>query len=464
MTYVSYAQNYEDVMLSRALRGIERGFYIDIGAQDPINDSVTNAFYQRGWRGINIEPVEHWYERLVQNRPHDINLQVAVSDHPGRLRLFEVEDTGLSTTDPDFAEQHANAGMRIRECAIECVTLESICDAHVAGEVHFMKIDCEGAEAAALRGMNLERTRPWIILVEATKPNSQEPAFEEWEPLLTARGYFFAYEDGLNRFYVASEHADLARSFAHPPNVFDRFVRASEAEAHSKLQQVQRDLDDLRDVGRLARAEAERDLLRQENERRETALVALREALAAERRVLEASRGEVSRAEAALARQRDEQVRSNAEIGRLHREIAIRDGRVEMLQGEIAAVYRSTSWVVTAPLRFVGTAAKFVIRWLRRFAYQALRRLARLMRPMLRRLAQWGWLRSLAVRVLGKESRLSQQARLFLFGPVQPPPRGVEETIAEHPLSRSAQRALDRIEEARRQQSSAASTRPSKRE
>jgi len=56
MTFVSYAQNYEDVMLWRALKHIENGFYIDVGAAWPSEHSVTKLFYDEGWRGINIEP------------------------------------------------------------------------------------------------------------------------------------------------------------------------------------------------------------------------------------------------------------------------------------------------------------------------------------------------------------------------------------------------------------------------
>ncbi len=79
MTFISYAQNFEDVMLFRALEGIKKGFYIDVGAQDPVLDSVTKAFYERGWRGINVEPVEQWFKKLVADRPEDFNLQLAVS-------------------------------------------------------------------------------------------------------------------------------------------------------------------------------------------------------------------------------------------------------------------------------------------------------------------------------------------------------------------------------------------------
>ena len=44
MTFISYAQNFEDVMLRRVLKHVENGFYIDVGAQDPSADSVTKLF------------------------------------------------------------------------------------------------------------------------------------------------------------------------------------------------------------------------------------------------------------------------------------------------------------------------------------------------------------------------------------------------------------------------------------
>lgn len=57
MTFISYAQNFEDVRLWRALKQFEHGFYIDVGANDPSHDSVTKAFYDHGWHGINVEPM-----------------------------------------------------------------------------------------------------------------------------------------------------------------------------------------------------------------------------------------------------------------------------------------------------------------------------------------------------------------------------------------------------------------------
>lgn len=71
MTFISYAQNFEDVRLWRALNSFECGFYIDVGATDPAHDSVTKAFYDHGWSGINVEPMQNYYDALRQQRPRD---------------------------------------------------------------------------------------------------------------------------------------------------------------------------------------------------------------------------------------------------------------------------------------------------------------------------------------------------------------------------------------------------------
>jgi hypothetical protein len=63
---ISHAQNHEDILLWRALHDVEDGFYLDVGAQDPSYDSVTRAFYDRGWRGINIEPATGYFEKLCE--------------------------------------------------------------------------------------------------------------------------------------------------------------------------------------------------------------------------------------------------------------------------------------------------------------------------------------------------------------------------------------------------------------
>ena len=77
---ISYAQNFEDIMLWRALSQVKNGTYIDVGANDPIIDSVTKVFYDNGWSGINIEPVKENWEKLLEARPRDVNIQCMAGD------------------------------------------------------------------------------------------------------------------------------------------------------------------------------------------------------------------------------------------------------------------------------------------------------------------------------------------------------------------------------------------------
>lgn len=233
MSFITYAQNFEDVMLWRALKHIKTGFYIDIGAWSPNVDSVTRAFYEAGWHGINVEPNLEFYDQLVRDRVRDINLRVAVSDHEGTLTINFVSNPGLSTANDDFAAKHAEEGLTVRREDVELTTLAAIWQKHIPAEqeVHFLKIDVEGLEEAVVRGNDWGIYRPWVLVIEATLPMSQVESYASWETMLLVNQYVFAYADGLNRFYVAKEHSELLVAFKYPPNVFDEFQLASQVEA-----------------------------------------------------------------------------------------------------------------------------------------------------------------------------------------------------------------------------------------
>ena len=93
MTFRSYAQNFEDVILWRALKDIDKGFYIDIGAHDPIINSVSLAFYERGWRGIHVEPLSALAAKLRAARPDEKVIEAAIAAKAGEITLFEIEGT-----------------------------------------------------------------------------------------------------------------------------------------------------------------------------------------------------------------------------------------------------------------------------------------------------------------------------------------------------------------------------------
>lgn len=234
--FVSYAQNFEDIMLWRALQSQAPGIYVDVGAQHPIIESVTRAFYERGWRGINIDALPEYVDALRKDRPEDTNLETYIGASDGDTEFFRVKETGMSTSHTEFADRHRTAGFAVESLTVHTRTLTSIlAEAGVENErFHFLKVDVEGAEGDVFRGLDLERYRPWIVVVESTEPGNSTPTHEQFEPLILAHRYEFVYFDGLNRFYLAAERASQLRpAFATPPNVFDGYVLWRQIEAQS---------------------------------------------------------------------------------------------------------------------------------------------------------------------------------------------------------------------------------------
>jgi hypothetical protein len=177
--FITYAQNFEDVILWRALKHVDRGFYVDCGAYDPTRDSVTKAFYDRGWRGINIEPIPSLLQEFVVQRPFDTNLAIAVSDgsEGGNFTKSLIQACRRFST-----PLHSNISKR--------------------------------ASVREFSTYRLRRCQMFYVNFLAR----------------------FAYFDGLNRFYVAKEHSELAKLIAVPPNVFDDFVPVDQIEAEQALE------------------------------------------------------------------------------------------------------------------------------------------------------------------------------------------------------------------------------------
>jgi len=227
MPMISYAQNAEDVRLARVFRGKERGFYIDVGAYDPVSCSITKHFYDRGWSGISLEASPVSFARVAPARPRDTTLNVGVAATSGSMSFYDFppEHAGLSTFSLENARRHVAAGYRYQERRIPVRTLADICREHVRGPIDFMSVDIEGFEREVLEGADLRTYRPQVLLVEATEPLTEIASHQRWEGLVTSAGYRFATFDGLNRYYVPEESPDeIATLLATPPNSLDDYI------------------------------------------------------------------------------------------------------------------------------------------------------------------------------------------------------------------------------------------------
>ena len=251
-SFISHAQNREDVVLWRALRHIEHGTYVEIGANDPDVDSISKAFYERGWRGVLVEPVPELADRLRAGRPEDVVVEAAiVAEDVSTVTLHSIPGTGLSTLSDDIVRGHQQRGWDVEDIEVRGKRLDNLLEqlGWEGRPLHFMTVDVEGAEIDVLRGVDLQRWRPWVLVVEATLPLTTTPNEEGWEPLILEAGYRFCLFDGLSRFYVAEEHADeLAGKLAYPACVLDDFVPVNEHEAHARSERLRLECERQRDL------------------------------------------------------------------------------------------------------------------------------------------------------------------------------------------------------------------------
>jgi FkbM family methyltransferase len=356
MSFISYAQNFEDVMLWRALGSVQNGFFIDVGAWSPDLHSVTKAFSEHGWHGINIEPNPFYFSQIVEKRPREKNLRVAVGNRVGRISMSFIEDTGLSTADQEIARIHTDAGWNARQEEVDITTLSEIWKNNVPGgaSVHFLKIDVEGLEHAVIEGNDWKVNRPWVVVVESTLPLSQIESYRQWEPLLIDAQYIHCYSDGLNRYYVSAEHSELIQSFKFPPNVFDGFVLAEVKQEREWVENYKSQLS--RTAEKLKIAEAQ-------------LLSARQIAVTAENRRAEAELHEEEIQKAAKSQLTAELRAANESK---HAAVAAANDRAAQAEHHYMAIQNSTIWRSTAPVRKMAGIVPRAVRAHARRAAKAL--------------------------------------------------------------------------------------------
>lgn len=202
---ISYAQYGEDIILATLLEYVNRGFYVDVGANYETNDSVTKYFYKNGWTGINIEPVLRLYRDLEQKRTRDINLNIGVSASGNPLTFNEHKVHGHST----FLDVSSSGGKKQDSYVsyrVQTRRLDDIFEQYVAQDIHFLKIDVEGFEEEVVTSNDWTRFRPHVVCIEANHVR------HDWRPLLMGANYQLFIQDGLNEYYVAQEHWAKATS------------------------------------------------------------------------------------------------------------------------------------------------------------------------------------------------------------------------------------------------------------
>jgi len=178
-------------------QGVTDGFFLDVGSADGVALSNTYALERRGWKGICVDP----FPRNMQTRTCRVFPSV-VDREAGRHVTFEVAgDLGgirdyLGHTRAEVERE------KVKSVELVTTTLANILDeAKAPPFIHFMSLDVEGAELAALQGFPFDRFTLGALVVEHNFEEDKRAAIES---LMTRNGYVRIHSWYADDFYVAA--------------------------------------------------------------------------------------------------------------------------------------------------------------------------------------------------------------------------------------------------------------------
>ena len=174
------------------------GFFVEAGANDPFVGSQTWHLEQKGWRGILVEPQPACADRLRQQRKNSTVVQAACSapGKTGEAPFYFADASGLCglekhVDDPTLTYKRSEM--------VKVTTLDAVLKSAGNPVVDCVFIDVEGTELDVLKGFDLKRHHPALILIEDKVHNLKKHFY------LKQQGYKLVKRTGVNNWYVPKE-------------------------------------------------------------------------------------------------------------------------------------------------------------------------------------------------------------------------------------------------------------------
>ena len=199
--------------------------FIEVGANDgQQHDHLARMIAAGQWRGLMVEPHPEAFARLRQaygDNERVILVNSAIADRDGRIPFYEIaapmskrdwELVGsydaLGSLSKEALLSHswiADVEQRIVETEVECIRFESLCESHSIDQLDLLLIDTEGYDFEILRGADLERLSPRLLIYEHAMLTDRD--YAECRAMLEHLGYGLV-EEWLDTWCLDLRHED----------------------------------------------------------------------------------------------------------------------------------------------------------------------------------------------------------------------------------------------------------------
>lgn len=160
---LSFAQSGEDMILAAIFCNEKKGFYIDVGANNPFIQSNTYYFYRNGWNGINIDALPESMKAFRRYRKRDINIECAINDTEDTLDYYLFSPSFYNTLSNENIDEIKKIADFIGVKKVKTYKLSDILDKYKISSIEFMSVDVEGFDLNVLKSNNWNKYRPKII-------------------------------------------------------------------------------------------------------------------------------------------------------------------------------------------------------------------------------------------------------------------------------------------------------------
>ena len=209
---VSYSQFAEDLMVSNIL-GYEKqnGYYVDVGCNHPINYSNTYLFYQRGYRGICIDPNAFYTNHWKKYRPKDsfgvygigtkneeLNY-IKYKDYPECNRIVTGKELNLLDTQGKHPS-YSKSTIKVKKLVDVLLSYKWF-----PQRFDYLNVDCEHLDLDVIKSNDFTRFRPTVISVEDLFEDDKNSEIYKY---LENLDYEKKGQFGLSKIFVDQSYSD----------------------------------------------------------------------------------------------------------------------------------------------------------------------------------------------------------------------------------------------------------------
>ena len=208
-----YRENLEKQLVRDFFDNKSEGFFVDVGANDPTSIMSQSHHLEDtlNWSGVLVEPNPQLASQCRSKRSNSKTFECACidKDNHANLILFiplkngkEMDlHAGIDKNIDDFNyKEH-------KEVSVEARTLNSILAEVNAPEIDLLSVDVEGAELQVLQGLNFNKYKPKLILLE------DKHLYLTKHHFLKKHGYKLIKRTGFNFWYAPNGAKRMPQSF-----------------------------------------------------------------------------------------------------------------------------------------------------------------------------------------------------------------------------------------------------------